>query len=240
MLNASSGLNDGHTGDCIYYFYFSSVLALLVGCRRAGVARTASDPLPVAAACPLPGCPRRPVCRREGGRHRLPAQPEGEDSCYALIGVLWLRAGDDRLDVVPVGRVDARLRGLLRGRARLHSLDDHRGALLSGTTAGRHVYCSSGQLAGQFLSRHRLPNLEGNVYSYVYAGYFYHLVRVKPSITWWYLCLIFFQTQLENYTFLPFSVFLGIFWIFTYRKVPETKNKTFEEISAIFRHGGDR
>ncbi|XP_034254156.1 glucose transporter type 1 isoform X6 [Thrips palmi] len=48
------------------------------------------------------------------------------------------------------------------------------------------------------------------------------------------------KTHLENYTFLPFSVFLGVFWIFTYRQVPETKNKTFEEISAIFRHGGDR
>ena len=37
------------------------------------------------------------------------------------------------------------------------------------------------------------------------------------------------QTTLENYTFLPFSVFLALFWVFTYRKVPETKNKTFDE-----------
>nr|NP_001261237.1 glucose transporter 1, isoform W [Drosophila melanogaster]AGB93932.1 glucose transporter 1, isoform W [Drosophila melanogaster] len=44
------------------------------------------------------------------------------------------------------------------------------------------------------------------------------------------------KTALENYTFLPFSVFLAIFWIFTYKKVPETKNKTFEEILALFRH----
>lgn len=44
------------------------------------------------------------------------------------------------------------------------------------------------------------------------------------------------NTALENYTFLPFSVFLAIFWIFTYKKVPETKNKTFEEILALFRH----
>lgn len=48
------------------------------------------------------------------------------------------------------------------------------------------------------------------------------------------------QTALENYTFLPFSVFLAIFWIFTYKKVPETKNKTFEEILALFRHGNGR
>lgn len=49
-----------------------------------------------------------------------------------------------------------------------------------------------------------------------------------------------FQTALENYTFLPFSVFLAAFWIFTYKKVPETKNKTFEEILALFRHGNGR
>jgi len=39
---------------------------------------------------------------------------------------------------------------------------------------------------------------------------------------------------------LPFSVFLAIFWIFTYKKVPETKNKTFEEILALFRHNNGR
>ncbi|KAG0725158.1 Glucose transporter type 1 [Chionoecetes opilio] len=48
------------------------------------------------------------------------------------------------------------------------------------------------------------------------------------------------QETFENYTFLPFSVLLACFWIFTYYKVPETKNKTFEEISAIFTRGGDR
>nr|CAD7402359.1 unnamed protein product [Timema poppensis] len=48
------------------------------------------------------------------------------------------------------------------------------------------------------------------------------------------------KTALENYTFLPFSAFLAIFWTFTYKKVPETKNKTFEEILAMFRHGNDR
>ncbi|XP_048525137.1 glucose transporter type 1-like isoform X4 [Dendroctonus ponderosae] len=48
------------------------------------------------------------------------------------------------------------------------------------------------------------------------------------------------KTALDNYTFLPFSVFLALFWIFTYKKVPETKNKTFEEILALFRHGNGR
>ena len=41
--------------------------------------------------------------------------------------------------------------------------------------------------------------------------------------------------MLENYTFLPFSMFLAIFWVFTYKKVPETKNKTFDEIATLFK-----
>ncbi|XP_066908050.1 glucose transporter type 1 isoform X8 [Halyomorpha halys] len=44
------------------------------------------------------------------------------------------------------------------------------------------------------------------------------------------------QASLENYTFLPFSVLLAGFWIFTYKRVPETKNKTFEEILVLFRN----
>ena len=39
---------------------------------------------------------------------------------------------------------------------------------------------------------------------------------------------------MEKYAFLPFTVFLGIFWTFTYFKVPETKNRTFEEIASLF------
>lgn len=52
--------------------------------------------------------------------------------------------------------------------------------------------------------------------------------------------ILMFQSFLENYTFMPFTVFLAIFWIFTYKKVPETKNKTFEEILALFRHNNGR
>lgn len=43
---------------------------------------------------------------------------------------------------------------------------------------------------------------------------------------------------MDKYAFLPFTGFLAIFWIFTYFKVPETKNRTFEEISALFRKDG--
>ena len=45
-----------------------------------------------------------------------------------------------------------------------------------------------------------------------------------------------FQTILENYTFVPFSFFLAIFWVFMYMKVPETKKKTFEEIATLFKN----
>ncbi|KAG1661111.1 Glucose transporter type 1 [Nymphon striatum] len=45
------------------------------------------------------------------------------------------------------------------------------------------------------------------------------------------------QSFLQNYTFLPYTVLLAIFWTFTYKKVPETKGKTFEEITAFFKRG---
>jgi hypothetical protein len=48
------------------------------------------------------------------------------------------------------------------------------------------------------------------------------------------------QETMKSYVFLPFSVLLAIFWTFTYRKVPETKNKTFEEISALFKRNVNR
>lgn len=52
--------------------------------------------------------------------------------------------------------------------------------------------------------------------------------------------LVFLQMQiaLEDYTFLPFTGFLALFWTFTHKKVPETKNKTFDEITALFRREG--
>uniref|UniRef100_A0A673LNK4 Solute carrier family 2, facilitated glucose transporter member 5 n=1 Tax=Sinocyclocheilus rhinocerous TaxID=307959 RepID=A0A673LNK4_9TELE len=42
------------------------------------------------------------------------------------------------------------------------------------------------------------------------------------------------------YVFIIFTILLLIFFVFTYFKVPETKGRTFEEISASFRSGADK
>ncbi|KAG8201865.1 hypothetical protein JTE90_027345 [Oedothorax gibbosus] len=41
--------------------------------------------------------------------------------------------------------------------------------------------------------------------------------------------------SIGEYTFLIFTALLAMFWLFTYNKVPETKGRTVEEITAIFR-----
>jgi SP family facilitated glucose transporter-like MFS transporter 1 len=43
------------------------------------------------------------------------------------------------------------------------------------------------------------------------------------------------QGVLGGYVFIIFSILLALFWVFTYKKVPETKGKTVEEIAAAFR-----
>jgi len=40
--------------------------------------------------------------------------------------------------------------------------------------------------------------------------------------------------ELEGLVFVPFVVLVAIFWVFLFFKMPETKNKSFEEINAIF------
>ena len=40
---------------------------------------------------------------------------------------------------------------------------------------------------------------------------------------------------MEGYVFLVFTVLLFIFWVFTYKCVPETKGKSVDEITAMFR-----
>lgn len=48
-----------------------------------------------------------------------------------------------------------------------------------------------------------------------------------------YLFLV--QHVLGSATFLVFTVLLILFWIYTYRRVPETKGKSADEIAAVFR-----
>ncbi|XP_050398115.1 glucose transporter type 1 isoform X1 [Patella vulgata] len=47
------------------------------------------------------------------------------------------------------------------------------------------------------------------------------------------------KTGLGNFSFIPFTGFLLVFFIFIYLYLPETKNKTFEEISSTLRGGGN-
>lgn len=85
-----------------------------------------------------------------------------ERKYYAFcIGVFWLCAGNDRLDVLSIcGRYIGLCCVLCRG-TRLHTLDDNGGALLPRTTAQRHGHCRAGQLDGQLCGRHWIPQNEG-------------------------------------------------------------------------------
>lgn len=84
-----------------------------------------------------------------------------EQHFYRLIGVFRLCAGDDRLDVLPVGGLDPQLRDVLRRRPGLDTLDDNRRAVLAGAPASRHVHRRARQLDGQLSRGHRLPQHEG-------------------------------------------------------------------------------
>ncbi|XP_012940754.1 glucose transporter type 1 [Aplysia californica] len=48
------------------------------------------------------------------------------------------------------------------------------------------------------------------------------------------------QNGLGDYAFLPFTGLLLVFWAFTFWFVPETKGKTFEEVTALWQEGGQR
>lgn len=63
-----------------------------------------------------------------------------------------------------------------------------------------------------------------------------NLAALQPSIS---QCLCqYLQETLKEYTFIIFLVFMIGFIVFVYFLVPETKNKTFEEIASQFQPGG--
>ncbi|CAH1799335.1 unnamed protein product [Owenia fusiformis] len=69
-------------------------------------------------------------------------------------------------------------------------------------------------------------------------------VAVAVLVNWFANFLVGFgfpviQKTLENYAFVPFLILLGLFWTYTYIKAPETKNRSIEEITAIFRDKDD-
>ncbi|KAL3228031.1 hypothetical protein MRX96_003962 [Rhipicephalus microplus] len=43
------------------------------------------------------------------------------------------------------------------------------------------------------------------------------------------------QEEIQHYTFLIFTMVLVFFWVFIYKKLPETKNKSIEAITKVFR-----
>lgn len=89
--------------------------------------------------------------------------PPGQERAkyYSLIGIFWLRTGNDRLDVLPLGGVDVKFRCVLRRRTGLDPLDDNGRAVLARATSGRHVHRGARQLDGQFSRRNRFSKHEG-------------------------------------------------------------------------------
>lgn len=90
-----------------------------------------------------------------------PAFWESRTLYHRLIGVFWLRPGNDRLDVVLVGRVGAELCRVFRRGSGLNPVDDHCRAVLPGSASCCHVHCRADQLDGQLSCWHWLPNHEG-------------------------------------------------------------------------------
>lgn len=65
-------------------------------------------------------------------------------------------------------------------------------------------------------------------------------VSVGALINWFAnfivgLTFIPMSSALGNYVFIPYTVLLILFYIFTYFKMPETKNRTIEEVTALFK-----
>lgn len=77
-----------------------------------------------------------------------PAAQERRTQFYCLIGVFWLCAGNDRLDVVHLSGVYSMFRYVLCRGARIYPLDDHGGIILARSQTRRHVHRGPRQLDG--------------------------------------------------------------------------------------------
>ena len=53
-----------------------------------------------------------------------------------------------------------------------------------------------------------------------------------------HLVLSILQAGLGDYSFLPFTVLLALSWVFLFKFLPETKNRTFEDITSAWRRQG--
>lgn len=109
-----------------------------------------------------------------------------------------------------------------------HPLVHRRWALLSGASACCHGRLRLLQLDSQLLGWVGIPKTGGTFNT-----------EKKYSIKLCPACFItdslsFFQELCGPYVFLIFMVFLIIFFIFTYLKVPETKGRTFDDIAQGF------
>lgn len=101
-----------------------------------------------------------------------PAFWESRTSYHRLIGVFWLRPGNDWLDVILVSRVGAELRRFLRCGSRLDPMDDHCRAVFPGSTSCCHVHRCAHQLDGQLSCWHWLPNDEGTLRHFIWIVWF--------------------------------------------------------------------
>lgn len=118
-----------------------------------------------------------------------PADQERRIWFYRLIGVFQFRTGNDRLDVVSVGRVDAKFRCVFRRRPRLYTMDDNCWAILTRPEARCNVYRSSCQLDGQLRRWHCFPKHDGES------------SRLRPAFRHWIICRKLFEWSRDCYEF---------------------------------------
>lgn len=74
------------------------------------------------------------------------------------IGVFWLCTGNDRLDVLLVGDINASICRIFRCWPWLNTMDDNRRTILAGSTAKCNGHRRIGELDGKFCRWHRFPH----------------------------------------------------------------------------------